>query len=137
MNDLIILVADKNMKFTLRGALSRPHALGIRPVQCTFREHSERDGGVRMTGPELLALERIRFEHALLVMDFEGSGTRANEATALEAELDKRLYPTWGGNAKAIAIEPELDVWMWGSDNALKTGISAAHSPAPALLRDL
>jgi hypothetical protein len=47
MNDLIILVADKNMHFALRGALSRPEALGIRAITLQFLEHSMRDGGGR------------------------------------------------------------------------------------------
>ena len=32
MKDLILVVADKNMHFALRGALNRPEALGIRPA---------------------------------------------------------------------------------------------------------
>jgi len=120
MKDLILLVADKNMQFALQGALSRPQALGIREIEYQFRQHSERDGGVRTTGPAMLALERQRFRHALLIMDFEGSGTDATDAVTLENRLDHQLTQTWGDSAKAIVIEPELDIWMWGSDNALQ-----------------
>jgi hypothetical protein len=119
MQDLILLVADKNMHFTLRGALSRPERLGIRSITYDVIEHSGRDGGVRKSGPALLALEKVQFEHALLVMDFEGSGSKVESAFALEAELDEQLRRAWGENAKAIVIEPELDIWIWGSDNAI------------------
>jgi hypothetical protein len=56
MKDLALLVADKNMDFALRGILSRPKALGIRSVSYEIRQHVNRDGGVRTTGPETLAL---------------------------------------------------------------------------------
>ncbi len=123
MKDLVLLVADKNAQFALKGALGRPEALGIRPIEFEFRVHPGRDGGARKSGPEVLALERRRFQHALLVLDFEGCGTDLPDATALEAQLDAGLSAHWKGAAKSIAIEPELDVWVWGADNAVEAAI--------------
>ena len=74
MQDLVVLVADKNMQFALRGVLERPQALGIRPVSYEFRTHPGRDGGVRASGPEVMAGEHSRFRHALVLLDFDGSG---------------------------------------------------------------
>ena len=54
MKDLFILVADKNAEYALKGALARPEALGIRPIEFEIRTHPGRDGGTRKTGPELL-----------------------------------------------------------------------------------
>ena len=120
--DLIVLVADKAMRFSLQGALGRPQAMGIRPVHFDFIEHPNRDGGVRKTGPELLALKRSAATHSLLLLDYEGSG--AHEAAIdLEADLDVRLTRTWGAHSKAVVIEPELDVWMWGADNAMAAAL--------------
>jgi hypothetical protein len=119
MRDLVLIVADKNAQFALQGALQRPEALGIRPVEFDFRVHVGRDGGARRTGPEMLALEHQRFAHGLLVLDFEGSGSDTATALELEEELDGRLRPHWGDRAKSIVIEPELDIWMWGSSNAI------------------
>ena len=118
MKDLIILVADKTMEFTLRAGLGRHEALGIRPISFDMLQHPNRDGGVRTTGAQILALERARFAHALLMLDFEGSGT-AGSARQLEQELDVQLAATWGTRSKAIVIEPELDTWAWGADNLL------------------
>ena len=132
MKDLVLLVADKNMHYAIKGALERPVALDIRPVDFEFRVHSGRDGGVRRTGPQMLALEKRRFGHALLVMDYEGSGTEFSDAVGLEKDLDQRLEKDWGDNAKAIVIEPELDTWMWGSDNAVEEVIGR---PAESGLR--
>lgn len=123
MNDLVLLVADKNAHFALKGALSRPEALGIRPIGFEFRVHPGRDGGTRRSGPEMLALERRRFKHGLLVLDFEGCGTDLSDAKALEVELDGRLSMRWGTAAKSIVIEPELDAWVWGSDNVVELAI--------------
>ncbi|MBI3372727.1 MAG: hypothetical protein HY017_13360 [Betaproteobacteria bacterium] len=115
-----MLVADKNMQYALKGALSRPEALGIRPVVHEFRTHPGRDGGVRTTGPEVLAGERNRFRHALMLLDFEGCGTEMADPVALETELDHQIRTTWGDSAKTIVIAPEVDVWLWGTDNALR-----------------
>ncbi len=123
MKDLVLLVADKNAKYALQGALSRPKALGIREIEIDFVVHSGKDGGARKTGPDLLALQRRRFRHALLVLDFEGSGTALPDAVSLEAELDKRLELQWDQGAKSIVIEPELDVWVWGSDHAIENAL--------------
>ena len=123
MKDLLLLVADKNAQFALKGALGRPQALGIRPVEFEFRVHSGRDGGARDSGPEVLALERRRFHHALLVLDFEGCGTNLSTVSELESNLDKRLFTHWQAAAKSIVIKPELDVWVWGADNAVESVI--------------
>ena len=133
MKDLVLLVADKNTHFALQGALGRPEALGIRPIEFEFRVHPGRDGGTRRSGPEMLAPDCRRFRHGLLVLDFEGSGTNLPSAKELEAELDLRLSTHWKGAAKSIVIEPEVDVWMWGADHSVE---SAFEWPAGKGVRD-
>lgn len=127
--DLVVLVADKNAHYAFKGAFKRPEALGIRPISVEFLVHPNKDGGVRITGTEMLAFKRRQFSHALLVMDYEGSGAKGT-AHDLEAELDERLQSHWLGCAKAIVIEPEVDVWMWGSDNAVQQVIGWSSPPA-------
>jgi CubicO group peptidase (beta-lactamase class C family) len=124
MKDLVVLVADKNMHFALRGALGRPDALGIRPIAHEFRTHIGRDGGMRTTGVELLARERGRFAHALLVFDLDGSGAKPEQSSSdLEHVLDEQLHAQWGQHAKSIVIAPELDIWLWGTDNTLRESL--------------
>jgi hypothetical protein len=120
MKDLVLLVADKNMQFALKGILGRPQSIGIRSIDFEFRPHMGRDGGVRTSGPEVLALERGRFSHGLLVFDLEGSGADTENAVALEQELDATIALHWEKRGKAIVIDPEVDAWMWGADNALR-----------------
>lgn len=117
--DLFVLVADKNIQFALEGALARHHSLGIRPIQPHIRVHAGRDGGSRTSGPDILALERDRYDATLLVFDFEGAGSSADDSLELEAQMDAELHNKVGATSKAIVIEPESDIWVWGSDNAL------------------
>lgn len=120
MLDLVVLVADKNMQFALQGALGRHQAMGIRPISYEFRSHMGRDGGVRSTGADVLARETTRFSHAFMLLDYEGCGQESDNPLTLEAQLDLRLRAAWGDRAKAIVIVPEVDIWLWGSDNALR-----------------
>lgn len=124
MDDLVVLVADKNMQFALQGVLKRPQALGIRRVTHQFRVHIGRDGGVRSSGPEMLEIERTRFSHALLILDYEGCGATNTSALAVEDALDQRLERVWGKAGKAIVVSPEIDAWMWGSDTVLRQVLS-------------
>ena len=133
MQDLVLLVADKNMQFALQGALSRPEALGIRPIDYEFRSHPGRDGGVRASGPQVLAGERNRFRHALMLLDLEGCGTDFVDPVDLENELDQRVRAAWNDDGKTIVIAPEVDVWLWGSDNALS---DAFQWPLQGSIRD-
>ncbi len=120
MKDLFVFVADKNMEFTLKGGLERPESLGIRPITFEIRQHPGRDGGMRTSGAQIMALEASRFRNALMVFDYEGSGA-SESSQDLEARLDAALSQQWGDRAKAIVIEPEVDIWMWGGDQVLAT----------------
>lgn len=126
VKDLIVLVADKNMEHTIRAGLERPESLGIRRISFEILQHVQRDGGVRSTGAELIRLMRRAYSHALVVLDHEGSGAQ-EPPEGLEAHLDGELRPVWGTDAKAIAIVPELEAWVWGSDNALKPALAWPH----------
>ena len=120
MRDLILLVPDKNTEFTVRGALGRPEALGIRPIDFQVLVDQGRDGGVRRRGSQVLGVQQARFAHALLLLDHEGSGSDIPPVD-LEAQLDQSLSVMWGDRAKAIVIDPEVEVWMWGAETHLRS----------------
>lgn len=132
MQDLVVLVADKNMQFALQGALGRPHAMGVRPFTYEFRVHMGRDGGVRTTGADVLAREATRFSHALMLLDFEGCGQELDNSLVVEAQLDEKLRSVWMGRAKAIVIVPEVDAWIWGNDDVLR---DVLHWPQDGAIR--
>ena len=119
MIDLTILAADKNMQFALHGALNRPQAMGIREITFEITTHPERDGGMRTTRPLLLGLKRPRAKHGLLIFDYDGCGAK-EPADELQARMDERLRPQWAANAKTVVVSPELDIWLWGGENALR-----------------
>jgi hypothetical protein len=123
MKDLVILVADKNMEYAMRGGLSRNRSLKIRQIEPDIKVHPNRDGGVRTTGSQLLRSYAKTHQHALLLMDFEGCGVEAEGVDTIERGLDERLAQNWGDRAKAIVIAPELEVWMWGGDNSIEQKI--------------
>ena len=103
MLDLGLVVADKNMEFTVRGIFARPQALGIRKIDYRIVVHPWHDGGVRTDGPETLATLQGQVSHGIVMLDFEGSGADG-DALSVEAELDDRLQMIWGDRAKAIVI---------------------------------
>ena len=126
MKDLVALVADKNMQFALDAGLKRHQSLGIRKIDFDILQHPGRDGGVRADGSELLRLQRGSYSHAVMVLDYEGSGA-ADSRGDLERQLDGLLERTWGDDAKAIVIEPELESWIWGSDKAIQQILDWPH----------
>jgi hypothetical protein len=117
--DLVVLAADKNMEFLLRAGFERPEALRIQPIDVRIQVHPFSDGGVRTSGATVLSHLSRQYDHAIMILDFEGSGATGS-AIDLESKLDAQLARSWQDRAKAIVIEPELESWVWGSDNALK-----------------
>jgi hypothetical protein len=89
MRDLVVLVPDKNTESTVRGALERHQAMGIRQIDFRILVEQGRDGGVRR-----------------------------------RRQLDNRLSASWGNCAKAIVVQSELDVWMWGAETHLRASMS-------------
>ena len=45
MIDLVVLVPDKKLEFTMRGILARHHSLGISPIVVEIHTHPEHDHG--------------------------------------------------------------------------------------------
>lgn len=114
VKDLVCLVADKNMEQTLLGLLNRPEALGIRAPTFDLFVHEERDPGCCRHGAEFLRAFSTRYRHALLLFDHEGCGQEDSSSETLERRLESELRRNgWDDRARVIAIEPELEVWVW------------------------
>ncbi|MGD0088318.1 MAG: hypothetical protein ABSE73_00165 [Planctomycetota bacterium] len=120
--DLVVLVADGTMGVTVTGLLSRPKALGIRPVLQVLRIHPERDPGCRKRGVAFLNPFRDRYQHALLMFDREGCGEGRASAPALEIEIEEELSRNgWDQRAAVIVIDPELEIWVWSDSPHVDT----------------
>jgi hypothetical protein len=112
-NDLIIL-ADKNTCSALEGILSRPEALGIRPIQVEFVRYSLGDPGILRNAVELLRPYLHSCQYALVILDWEGSGREKQSPAEVEKELQEELERNgWEDRCCVIVIDPELEVWVW------------------------
>jgi len=114
--DLLILCACKNWQAVLEEVLARPHALGIRPLRGAVVRHFTmgHDAGIRMHGPAVARSQVLRFDHALLVLDYHGSGATA-PAEMVQDDLSADLAQDWQDRAAAVVVEPELEAWLIGA----------------------
>lgn len=121
MLDLIVLVADTDMEWTMRTLLEkRTDSLGIRPLRFEVRRHHGRDPGVFKNAHNFLRFYLRRARYALVLLDREGCGQEhCLSAEKIETELERRLRQNgWTdaeehSRATAIALDPELEVWVW------------------------
>ncbi len=112
--DLIILAADKNTEYTLRGILSRPPALNIRELRYDLYVHPENDPGCFWRAQDFLRAFAQRYEHALVILDREGTGQENRSRLELEREIEDRMASAgWGDRGAAVVIDPELEAWVW------------------------
>ena len=117
--DLIVLVADKNMKFALSGLLSRNQSLGIRSIEYDIYDHPQHDPGCYLKGIEFLSSFQRSYSHALLIFDYEGSGAEHLPIEKIQNDLEQSLSQTgWDNRANVVIINPELENWVW-SDSPL------------------
>jgi len=114
--DLVVLVADKNMEFAVKGLLCRDQALGIRPsISFEVWVHPERDPGCLLRAHDLLRQSATLYSHALVMLDHDGCGKEKTSRDNLEEDLEERLSANgWGDRAAAVVIDPELEAWVWG-----------------------
>lgn len=115
----MLLVADKNMEFAVRGLLTRPAALGIRGPDVDTFIHHERDPGCLLRSHDFLRPFTRKYHHAIVVFDRDGCG-RTQGRQVLETEVEGRLSANgWADRAAAVVIEPELEAWVWPPSTAL------------------
>jgi hypothetical protein len=114
--DLVILTADKNCQFALRGLVTRSRALHIGSIEPDWHVHPGRDPGVLRGAHEFLRPFVRSHRHALVVLDREGCGREAASREVLEAEIENNLRTSgWDQRGRAIVIDPELEVWVWSN----------------------
>lgn len=67
-----------------------------------------------------------RFALVILDVEFDGSsGTRS----AIEQEIQRRLDGKgWMGRSQVIAIDPELEAWVWGDSAQVAQVLGQAHA---------
>ena len=122
--DLVVLVADQDILATMRGLLSQPEKLGIRPVEVQDLVEWRHDPGCVRHADEVLRTQRHLFLHALVVFDHEGSGRELDEPGVVEAHVERQLEAIgWGNDAAAIAIHPEVEAWIWSDSPSVEDAL--------------
>ena len=71
--DLVVLAADKDMEHALRGLLARHKSLPIRKIAFDIFVHPRHDAACARRGVSFLSPFSRRYQHALLIMDHDGS----------------------------------------------------------------
>ena len=114
--DLVVLAADKNIDYGVQGLLSRPAALGIRPVQFDSFVHPRRDPGCVHEAHDFLRSLLGEYQHALVMFDRLGSGREDLAGHELSDEVEARVTAHgWGQRAAVIVLDPEIEVWVFAN----------------------
>lgn len=114
MKDLVLLVADGQMKAALEPLLARHNALGIRPLKVDCFKHPRHDPGVLHEAGKFLSLHLKQYSRALVLFDREGCGQENKTAAELEQQVQEQLDRAgWENRSAVIVLDPELEVWVW------------------------
>ena len=116
--DLVVLTADKNTQFALRGVLSRHQSLDIRKPEADFFVHPGRDPGVYHNAHDYLRVALRTHRRALVVMDRVGSGQEDKSREELENVLERAMSQSgWQDRAAAVVLDPEIETWVWSNSS--------------------
>lgn len=118
MKDLFVLVADEDMRQTMMALLQRHESLHIRPIAFEVERHLKRDAGCRADASRLLRPRLDQYHKAIVMLDKHGCGREDVARDAIQQEIEQGLAASgWADRARAVAIEPELEAWVWASSN--------------------
>lgn len=136
--DLVLLVADKSIAQAITGLLLRTKALGLRGIAYEIRVHQQRDPGCRVDAAAFLRPFASQFEHALVVFDRDGCGSEAPRQEIEEGVESELRRNGWGPRARAVVIDPELEVWVWTPFDSLahELGWGKRFTPLREWLRE-
>lgn len=114
MSDLMILVPDKNMEAAVEGILDRSKSLGLSQIHHRILVHPARDPGCLGQGHQFLRSFARSHRHGLILFDRDGCGREQESREVLESDIEARLRDSgWDDRARAIVIDPELEIWVW------------------------
>ncbi|QDU02410.1 hypothetical protein V6x_21130 [Gimesia chilikensis] len=116
---VVFLVADKNMNEVFKAFLERDgfhHQLqcghfDFNEKQDLFR-HPRNDPGVYNEAHVFLAPYIETHERAVVVLDAAWEGGPKGGAAEIKSHIEEQLAKAWE-KFKVIVIEPELENWMW------------------------
>ena len=112
--DLVVLTADKDIEYSLKGIFTRSDSLQIQSdISYEIFRHPHKDSGCLNGAHDFLSSFANHYRLALVVFDREGSGSSESRNT-VEALVETQLNKYgWQDRSAAIAIEPEVENWIW------------------------
>ena len=126
--DLVVLAADKNMEFAVRGIVIRRESLRIREIDAKFLVHPKHDPGCRGNPEVFLRPYCHSYRYALVLLDHEGSGGEKRKREEIEEGIEAALSKNgWGDRAAAIVIKPELEAWVWSDSSHVEEKLGWAN----------
>jgi hypothetical protein len=76
--------------------------------------HPEKDPGCLLKAHDFLRAFSSSYSHALVMFDRQGCGRDERSRDELEKMVEDHLRQSgWAGRSTAIAIDPELENWVW------------------------
>lgn len=129
--DLVVLVADKNMEFAVKGILARSESLAVRQITHDVYVHVQHDPGCLGHAHDFLRPFTGRYEHAIVMFDREGCGRSDEPRERLEERVTPQLASAgWGERAETIVIDPELENWVWSDSPQVANILGWTGQPA-------
>jgi hypothetical protein len=115
--ELVVLAADQDIEYALKGLLARSQALRIRSITADIFRHPQRDPGCAQHGVAFLSHFSERYHHALLMFDYAGSGKeQGQQPKELQEMLNQEFAGSvWRERARTIVLSPELEAWLWSN----------------------
>ena len=139
MRDCVFFVADKSMSETFAGFFSRPdrcQQLNCGPFEFVRSEDlfvaaGQNDPGLYTRADELLRPFQNSHRRAVVALDCDWDGS-PGQAAILDAIARQMMESGWDGERfVVIAIEPELEQWIWQDSTVLETALR--HQGPPSL----
>jgi hypothetical protein len=126
MKDLIVLVADKNMQFLIKGVLPRISRIeGLMDFTFDSFIHPYRDPGIFNEADEFLRPFSKKYSYAIVMLDHDGSGQEKMNREEIEKAITAKLNRIgWERRNAVICIQPELENWIWVNQVKMQEAIS-------------
>ena len=114
MKDLIILVADKNMKSGMENLLLRTESLNINAISFDIFVHPQKDPGIYHRAADFLRPFPRMYSYAIALIDREGSGKEDLSSDEMADRIKRQIeHNGWPEKAEVIVFDPELENWVW------------------------
>lgn len=112
--DLIVLVADKNMEAAMKSVLKRHESLEVREFDFDIYVHPYHDPGCYSESHSFLRPFTEQYLFSLVLFDKQGCGHENQTVENIQGAVESLLFQNgWNNRACAVAIDPELETWVW------------------------